>query len=314
VSERAYPEEVQALRRLYVERNWPATSEVPVEEARRLSLAGKLEEALPGPEVASVEDLEYEGPGGPQRARLYKPDVQLPPLLVYFHGGGWVVGSIDAYDAMSREIAVGAGVAVLNCDYRHAPESSFPAAAEDAEAAVRWAAVNGHRLGVDPTRMAVGGDSAGGNLAAVVAQRVRDSGGPQLAFQLLVYPVIEHGADTKSAREVDDPVFLDSEGMNWYWSQYLPTDEHGRDPRASPIHAESLAGLPSALVITAECDPLLDEGENYARRMADAGVEVVLSRYDGMPHGFFTTTRYLTAARDAQVEAAAALRNSLQRR
>lgn len=314
MTEPAYPEEVLALRRVRIERGHPAPYEVPVEEARHLALAGTLEETGPAPDVASVEDLEYAGAAGPQRARLYLPEAERPPLLVYLHGGGWVLGDLDSYDAMARELANAASVAVLSCEYRLAPEHPFPAAAEDSEAAVRWAASNGERLGVDAGRLALGGDSAGGNLAAVVAQRLRDTGGPPLAFQLLIYPVILHGADTTSSREVADPAFLTTGTMDWYWSQYLPGDDRGRDPRASPVLAESLAGLPPALVITAEHDPLLDEGEDYARRMAEAGVPVTLSRYDGMVHGFITITRFLPAARDAQAEAAAALRNVLQRR
>jgi acetyl esterase/lipase len=176
---------------------------------------------------------------------------------------------------------------------------------------VRWAAANAQRLGVDGRRLAVGGDSAGGNLAAVVTQRLRDGGGPPLAFQLLIYPVTAHGADTRSAREVLDTAFLTSRSMAWYWNHYLPGPEHGRDPRASPLLAERFDGLPPALVITAEHDPLLDEGEEYARRLAAAGVPVRLSRYDGLVHGFFTMTRELAAARAAQAEAAAALRAAL---
>jgi acetyl esterase len=179
---------------------------------------------------------------------------------------------------------------------------------------VRWAAASAEELGVDGTPPAVGGDSAGGNLAAVVAQRLRDSGGPALAFQLLIYPVTRHGADTRSSREVVDTAFLTRRSMTWYWDRYLPAPEDGLDPRASPLLAERFEGLPPALVITAEHDPLLDEGEEYARRLADAGVPVKLTRYEGMVHGFFTMTRELTGARDAQAEAAAALRNALQAR
>ena len=176
---------------------------------------------------------------------------------------------------------------------------------------MRWAAANADRLGADADRLAVGGDSAGGNLAAVVAQRLRDEGGPRLALQLLIYPVIEHGGDTRSGREVTDPVFLTTRSMDWYWIHYLDDRDDGRDPRASPIHAESLEGLAPAFVLTAQHDPLLDEGEDYARQLEAAGVPVELSRYDGMPHGFFTMTGELSGAREAVAEAAAALRAAL---
>jgi acetyl esterase len=310
----AYPEEVAAVRRERSAQGRPPVFELSVEEARRLDLEEIQDEAGPVEPVARVEELEYEGPAEPLRARLYAPEAQRPPLFVYFHGGGWVLGELDLVDGIARALANAAGIAVLSCEYRRPPEHPFPAAVEDAEAAVRWGAANAEELGVDGGRLAVGGDSAGGNLAAVVTQRLRDSGGPALAFQLLIYPVTQHGADTRSSRAVVDTVFLTTRSMTWYWDHYLPDPDLGRDPRASPLLAESFEGLPPALVITAEHDPLLDEGEQYARRLADAGVAVKLSRYAGMPHGFFRMTGELSAARDAQAESAAALRNALQAR
>jgi acetyl esterase len=269
------------------------------------------EEAGPREPVARVEELKYEGAAGPLPARLYAPDGAEPGLLVYYHGGGWVLGERDSVDAACRMLANEARVGVLSCEYRMAPEHPFPAAVEDAEAAARWAAGNAERLGIPEGPVAVGGDSAGGNLAAVVAQRLRD----EVAFQLLVYPVIEHEADRPSVHEVADPAFLTKRSMDWYWAHYLgDRPEAGRDPAASPIHAEHLHGLAPALVITAEHDPLRDEGEEYARRLADGGVAVTLSRYDGMPHGFFAMTGDLAGARAAVAESAAALRAALQAR
>jgi acetyl esterase len=294
---------VLAVRRKRAERGWPPVYELSVEEARDYDRRGVLEDAGPREPVARVEELEYEGAAGPLPARLYAPDGAGPGLLVYYHGGGWVLGMLDSVDAACRMLANAAETAVLSCEYRRAPEHPFPAPVEDAEAAVRWAAANAEVLGLDASRLAVGGDSAGGNLAAVVAHSLRDT----IAFQLLVYPVIEHGAAYPSVREVTDPAFLTKRSMDWYWAHYLG-DRDGRDPRASPIHAERLDGLAPALVITAEHDPLLDEGEEYARRLKDAGVPVTLSRYDGMPHGFFSMTADLAGARAAIAESAAALR------
>jgi acetyl esterase len=302
----AYPDDVLAVRRKRVARGWPPVYELPVAQAREYDHRGVLEDTGPREPVARVEEVEYEGAGGPLPARLYAPDGAGPGVLLYYHGGGWVLGELDSVDAACRMLANAAEVAVLSCEYRRAPEHPFPAAVEDAEAAVRWAAANAEHLGADASRLAVGGDSAGGNLAAVVAHRLRDS----VAFQLLVYPVIEHDAGYPSVREVTDPAFLTKRSMDWYWAHYLG-ERDGRDPRASPIHADRLEGLPPALVITAEHDPLRDEGEEYARRLADAGVAVTLSRYEGMPHGFFSMTGELAGARPAVAESAAALRATL---
>jgi acetyl esterase len=305
-----YPPEMEAVRRERAARAQPPVYDLTVEEARRQQHEEMLEAAGTPEPVARVEDLTYEGPGGTLPARLYAPANDRPPLLVYFHGGGFVLSELHAYDAVARSLVNAADTAVLLCGYRLAPEHPFPAAVEDAEAAVRWAAANSDRLGVDGGRLAVAGDSAGGNLAAVVAHRLRDSAGPPLAFQLLIYPVIQHGADTPSWRESVDALFLHPRAMSWYWDHYLPGPEHGRDPRASPLAAERFDGLPPALVIIAEHDPLRDEGEEYARRMAAAGVPVELTRYDGVVHGFFKMTAELTAAREAHAHAASALRRA----
>ena len=307
-----YPPEVQAVRRERLAKGQPPLYEMSVEQAREADLEALREESAPGEPVARIVETEYEGgDGNPLPARLYAPERERPPLLVYFYGGGWVVGELDTADRIARSLVNQADIAVLVCSYRLAPEHPFPAAAGDAFAALRGAAASAERLGVDPERLAVGGDSAGGNLAAAAAQLARDEGGPRLAFQLLVYPVMQHGADGPSTREVIDTAFFNPRSMAWYWGHYLEAPEHGRDPRASPLLAERFEDLPPALIITAEHDPLRDEGEEYGRRINEAGVPAKVSRYDGMVHGFFAMTAELTAGREAQAEAAAALREAL---
>jgi acetyl esterase len=200
---------------------------------------------------------------------------------------------------------------VVSVDYRLAPEHKFPAAAEDAYAATQWVADHADELGGDPDRIAVAGDSAGGNLAAVVALMARDRGGPPLRFQLLVYPVTDFSFDTDSYRENAEGYFLHRASMEWYWRQYLASDDDGIDPYASPLRADDVTGVPPAMVITAEYDPLRDEGEAYGRKLADAGVDVSIRRFDGMFHGFFSMGAFLDGAKQATDDAHAALRDAL---
>ena len=225
-----------------------------------------------------------------------------------FHGGGWVIGDLDTADRQSREVCRGTGALVVSVDYRLAPEHRFPAAAEDCYAATRWAAEHASDHEGDATRLAVAGDSAGGNLAAVVAQMARDRGGPRLVFQLLVYPVTD-GVDNDwpSYRDNGDGYLLTTAAMGWFWNHYAPSAADRRNPYASPLKAESLAGLPPALVMTAEFDPLRDEGEAYARALATAGVDAELVRYDGFIHGFFSHTGTIPATRKAMEKACNAL-------
>jgi acetyl esterase len=263
----------------------------------------------PRPEVASVEDLSIEGPGGPLPLRVYRPS-KAPglPVLVYFHGGGWALCSVETHDPTCRQLANGAGCVVVSVDYRLAPEHPFPAAPEDCYAALEWVADQARAFGGDASRLAVGGDSAGGNLAAVVAQMARDRSGPALRHQLLVYPVTDHAFDTPSYRENANAPILTTDAMRFFWSRYLAREDDGRHPYASPLRAEDLAGLPPAHLITAEYDPLRDEGEAYAARLEAAGVPVRASRYDGMVHGFFGFTEMIDRAREAVAEAASELR------
>lgn len=263
------------------------------------------------PRVGRVVDRTIPGPSGGIKVRITAPGGDGPfPALVYFHGGGWVAGSLDTHDAVCRAITRESDVAVVSVDYRLAPEAPFPAAVEDAYAATAWVAANGPTIGVDPGRIAVGGDSAGANLSAVVALMARDQGrsGPRLAFQVLIYPITNDDLDTPSYREYAEGYLLSREAMAWYWDQYVPDPGDRRHPHASPLRADDLSGLPPALVITAEYDVLRDEGEAYAARLSQAGNSVRLSRYDGMIHGFLRRSAIFDQGRKALAEIGEALR------
>ncbi len=242
-----------------------------------------------GPQIPleRVEDLSVPGPAGDLPVRLYRPaGARTPaPLVVYLHGGGWVTGGLDTHDGCCRYLADRAGVLVLAVDYRLAPEHPFPAAVEDAVAAFRWAVAKAADIGADPERVAVAGDSAGGNLAAVVSQVTTAEGGPRPALQVLVYPVTDLSAKHPSYRLFTDGFFLTEAQMDWYRGHYIG-DEDGTDPRISPLLAEDLTGLPPAYIATAGFDVLRDEGEAYARRLQAAGVPTTLRRHPGLVHGF----------------------------
>lgn len=263
--------------------------------------------------VAHVEPRRIPGPAGEIPARLYRPygGSDPRPLVVYFHGGGWVVGDLDTHDGACRFLAVYAGVNLLSVDYRLAPEHRFPAAADDAFAAFRFAVANAADLSSDPARVAVAGDSAGGNLAAVVARRAAREGGPKPAFQLLLYPVTDLSTKHESYRLFGDGFFLTEKHMDWYRGHYLPDESAGRDPMASPLLADDLEGLPPAHVVTAGFDPLRDEGEAYARKLEAAGVAVTLRRYAGMIHGFVNATALGSGPKHAMEEISVALREGL---
>jgi acetyl esterase len=237
--------------------------------------------------------------------RIYRPDLQGPlPTLIYFFGGGWTLGSIDTADGISRKLANAVPCQVITVGYRLAPEHPFPTAVRDCHDAVQWIAANPDRVQADPARLIVGGDSAGGNLAAAVTLLARDNG-PGLSGQLLVYPNTVYGSDTLSMRTGDDPYLFNKTSVGWYWEHYLTDPADGRNPLASPLLASSHADLPPALVITAEYDPLRDEGEFYAEKLHAAGVPTTLSRYDGMVHGFFAMSGILDGGQQAMGEASA---------
>jgi acetyl esterase/lipase len=265
------------------------------------------------PSLARVEDRSIPGPAGALPVRHYVPaGVAHPaPLVVYYHGGGWVVGSLASHDATCRFLAWEARVPVLAVDYRLAPEHRFPAALEDALAALRWAAAEHAVLGVDPARIAVAGDSAGGNLAAAVARLARREAAPQPAFQLLLYPVTDLSAKHPSYRLFPEGFFLTEGEMDWYRGHYLPDESAALDPRASPLLAPDLAGLPPALVVTAGFDVLRDEGEAYARALERAGVPVRLERHAGLIHGFANMFVVSRSCRAAMRAAATALSRAL---
>jgi acetyl esterase len=277
----------------------PPAARAEIRRVARLAAAG-------APAVARVRPLTIPGPGGPVAARLWVPreDGRLRGLVVYYHGGGWVVGDLDTHDGVCRFLACEADVGVLAPECRLAPEHRFPAAVEDALAAFRWAAAEAAALGFDPARVAVAGDSAGGNLAAVVSQLSVRQGGPRPALQLLIYPVTDLSTRHPSYDLFADGFFLTAGEMAWYRGHYLPDDAAARDPRASPLLASDLAGLPPAIVLTAGFDVLRDEGEAYARRLEAAGVEVELRRHVGLVHGFANATTVLPSARAAMAEAA----------
>ena len=302
--------EIQAL----VDRMEPApVTVVPIAEARAGHDRETTELSGPGEPVGEVRELELPGAGGPLSVRLYRPlgpADGLLPLVAYLHGGGWALGSLDGFDPLCRALANASGALVAAVDYRLAPEHPFPAGLEDAYAAVRWLADDACELGADPARLAIAGDSAGGNLATVAARRLRDEGDSPLRFQALVYPVCDCALDTSSYRENGSGFGLTRDGMDRYWDLYLAGAD-GRDPDASPLRAEDLTGLPPAFVLTVHHDVLRDEGEAYARALDAAGVTVTLSRYDTAVHGFFRWLAKTELARRAVAEVGAALRAGL---
>jgi acetyl esterase len=268
----------------------PPLESMTVEEARRAIRALCDELGGPPEQVARVEDIGIPGPHGVIPARVYSPAGDGPrPGFVHLHGGGWVLCDLDCYDVNSRAIANRAGAVVVAVDYRLAPEHRYPAGVEDCFAATVWVAQNAALLGIDPCRIAVGGDSAGANLAAAVALRARDEGGPALALQVLAYGAFNiQSLDTSSYEEFAEGYFLTRAMAEWFQDQYIRRPEDRIDPYASPLLAKDLHGVAPALFITAECDVLRDEGEAYARRLEEAGVPVVSTLYPGTIHGFMS--------------------------
>ncbi|MGH9032043.1 MAG: alpha/beta hydrolase, partial [Acidimicrobiia bacterium] len=251
--------------------------------------------------VDRVDNDAIPGLGGHEiPVRVYRPRGDGPlPILVWLHGGGWTIGSLETHDNTCRSLANAVGCVVVSVAYRLAPEHKFPAAVDDALAATRWAAGHAGQLGGDPARVGVAGDSAGGNLAAVVSLLARDAGEPEIAFQLLIYPVTDHEFESRSMRENATGYFLELESMRWFFNQYLNDQSDGADWRFSPMRAADLTGLPPAFVLTAEFDPLRDQGELYARKLEAAGVAVELRRYDGVFHGFFGMRDFMEPAQQA---------------
>jgi acetyl esterase len=268
----------------------------------------------PLPRIARVEDRRIPGPGGEMRVRVISPQgaaTEPRPVLVYFHGGGWVLGNIESHENVCRAVANAAGVIVVTVEYRLAPEHRFPAAVDDAYAATTWSASHATEFGGDPERIAVGGDSAGGNLAAVACLMARDRGGPRIAYQVLICPITDYNLHNDSYREYAEGYFLTRSEMAWYWDHYVPKLDDRWHPHASPCRAGDFSGLPPALLITAEFDVLRDEGETYASLLQSSRVPVNVSRYAGMIHGFVRRYPFFDQGKSAIEEIARELRDAL---
>ena len=288
----------------------PKLNTLPYKEGRAgVDKMSEDSEADP-PEVASVGDGEFEGPRGLIKFRTYRPlgaPAEPLPTLIYYHGGGFVIGNIATHDSTCRRLANKSHCQVISIDYRLAPEHPFPAPIDDGVAAFRHIRDNAASFGADPARLAVGGDSAGGAMAAVVCQTCRDAGEAMPAFQMLIYPATDSSTESGSRKSFAEGYFLSKELIDWFWKAYVPAGTDLADLRLSPLLAKDLAGLPPAFVLTAGYDPLRDEGRAYADRLIDAGVKTTYVNYPGTIHGFFSLTRFLTQGIKANDEAAAVL-------
>ena len=302
-----------AVFRAFQEAGRPPYETVSPAEARELYLKGRFVSNPEPPELASVEPLTIPSPAGLIPARIYTPTRLrtangLAPGLVFFHGGGWVIGDLDSHDVVCRKLADEGELMVVSVDYRLAPEHKFPAAVDDAIAATKWIAENAKQLGIDAARLMVGGDSAGGNLAAVVAISARDGNGPAIAGQVLIYPAIDFAMTHPSHREPETSILLTHSVIRWFRDHYLNGAADVHDWRASPARATTLIGLPPAYVLTAGADPLRDEGDEYASRLKEAGVPVTYRHFPGQFHGFFTMGKLLQQANVAAGEIGAWLK------
>jgi acetyl esterase len=296
-----------AVYQAFVDAGRPAYETLPPSEARAYYLAARPIVNPDPPELARVEELAIPAPHGAIPARLYVPKRLrsaggLSPCLAFFHGGGWVIGDLETHDVVCRKLAVEGELIVIAVDYRLAPEHKFPAAVDDAITATKWIAANATKLGVDAAHLSVGGDSAGGNLAAVTALAARDGDGPDIAGQLLIYPATEARRTHPSHSEPETSILLSHSVTTWFYWNYLNGVADLDDWRASPARAKSLAGLPPAYVLTAGADPLRDEGAEYAARLKDAGVAVTYRHFPGQFHGFFTMGKLLNQANVAASE------------
>ena len=305
--------QVLALLDMMAEAGGKPIGEATVAEAR--AGAWEWEKYTGGPEpVAQVVNRFIPGPTADLPIRIYTPEGKGPfPALVMFHGSGWVISNIDHADAPHRALANRSGCVVVAVNYQKAPEHKFPVALDDCHATTQWVIRNAALLNVDPARVGVGGDSAGGNLATAVCIRCRDDGGPPLAFQLLIYPVTDHSLAYPSMVENAEGYLLTTAAVRWFWAQYLERPEDGLNPLASPMLCKDLSGLPPAIVVTAEFDPLRDEGEAYADRLTAAGVPTIKRRYDGMVHAFFWMSGCVQRSRQLIDDLGADLRTLLGR-
>jgi acetyl esterase len=290
--------------------------QIPVEEARAQFMRSRAQYVAAPEPVASAQDISIPGPAGAIPARVYRPAGSSPaqrlPAFVFFHGGGWVFGNLESHDSLCRSLCNAARCAIVSVDYRLAPEHRFPAAVDDALTAMRHLAQHGAGLDIDTSRLAAGGDSAGGNLVAVAALTFRDQGGPRLALQVLLYPVTDLSLESPSYTTLGQGYMLTLERMRFFRNQYLNGPADVADWRASPLRAPDLSRLPPALIVTASHDPLIDEAKAYADRLAAAGVEVTYRSYPGVVHGFMTMAGVVDTGRRAIEETARTLRSALR--
>lgn len=308
--------------------NLPPMETVPIEVTRRSLIAASTVKMAPADlarietrmisRSRSLDPLLPQAASGPAAAddalqvRIYWPQGTGPfAACMYFHGGGWVLNNIDTHDDVARRLAEASGCVVVSVDYRLAPEHRYPAAIEDAYTALTWIVDNAKELQVDSGRIAVSGDSAGGNIAAVLCLMARDRGGPKIAFQALIYPITDCDFERPSYRENADGYFLTASQMHWFWQHYVSSPEQMSEPYASPLRAESLRGLPPALILTAEYDPLRDEGEAYGAALQQAGVATEVVRYDGLIHAFIKRVDQFDAAIIAIRQIGSALKRNL---
>jgi acetyl esterase len=307
--------QVRAVIDLVIKSGRPAYHTLSPKDARQLFRETRPASVPTPPAIGLVKDVVADTAAGPIPLRVYRPagvaDTTALPVFVFYHGGGWVIGDLETHDVQCRQITAGAGITVVAVDYRLAPEHKFPAAADDAWAATQWVIAHAGELGIDATRLAVGGDSAGGNLAAIVALMARDAGAPAIKLQVLVYPVTDVANESGSYRDCAEGYMLTRESMRWFIAHYLKTKEDALDWRASPLLARSHRGVAPALIITAGFDPLRDEGAAYAERLRDAGVTVDYVCYGGMVHGFMPMGRLIETGNRAVAHVAASLRQAL---
>lgn len=293
-------------------RDLPPPDFSQLDAAQYRQFSDNLLPAIPGDPMIEVRDLKVAGAAGQLDARLYRPlEQDNLPLLVFFHGGGFVMGNLDTHDNLCRSLARQTEAVVVSVAYRLAPEHPFPAAPLDCYAATCWLVEQAAALGVDGRRLALAGDSAGGNLALAVSQLAAQRQGPKISYQCLFYPVTDARCDSQSYEDFAEGYLLSSAMMYWFWQQYLPDAGLGDDPLASPLRGDRLAQLPPTTLITAEFDPLRDEGEAFARRLLQAGVSVRLQRCEGMVHGFISLAPFVERAAWALSDAAADLRGAL---
>lgn len=308
------PEAVEFLRQVKLA-GLPPADQCTIEQARSYMSPP----VKPLEEVAAVENRSVPGPLSEIAVRIYRPAGAKPdaagrlPGLVFYHGGGWVIGSIESHDGLCRKIANRVGAVVVSVEYRLAPEHKFPGPAEDAYAAACWTAQNADALGIASTRLIVAGDSAGGNLAAAVSLMARDRGFPALALQLLLYPVTDRNFETASYCTYADDHFLTRDAMVWYWNHYLTRDADARNPYAAPLQADDLSRLPPAIILTAECDPLCDEGRAYGDKLRAHGTEVIALSAPGLLHGFLRRPDFFPQSETMLAEIASKCRELLGR-